>query len=1305
MKKFTFMLTLLIAFAGFTLGQVTTGNLTGVVTDQNGSVVPGANVKLTNVETGQVRETVTNGAGIYNFVSLLPGEKYQLVVAAKGFSQNTIDNVIIHIGTQNSANIPLSIESAGATVTITGDPALITTDQSQLSTAYTARQLTELPINGGAIETFALLTPGVVSPGSAGLSNGVGISANGNRGRSNNFQVDGQDNNDNSVAGPSLNITNVEAIGEVQVITNVFSAEFGRNSGAQVNAVTKSGTNQFHGSLFGYENNSAFNTSSNLDKKQHQELGFLSANGTPELSGLATRNKDPFGNARFGASLGGPIVKDKLFFFGTYQGDYTRGETFFSGIGSGNFTFTPQSAALIASLLPNAATAALTSTAVAGGPTTAQGVGRAFVTSPTIDTNGDGIADDFAVGPGEFNQSLFVCTVATRPCPAANLVPLETGETSRLVPNRSSLNQVIGRVDYNPTDHDTVGVRYIFDTSKFPLAAGRFAAGAIFDVPSQNNNLGVTYTRAFSSRFTNEARFNFSRLDVKFGDPNAALPGPSVQFSGQRDLAGNFSSLTFGTQNNLPQTRKVDVYQIQDTLISTFGNHNLKFGGDIRFQRVDNFFLPNFLGVYNFAGGNPNLATANATSGQIPTGTPFVFGPGTIINQVDVSQTDRAGFRATAFENFLLARPQRITFALGDPRSRTTQNDYFFFVQDDWKARPNLTLNLGLRYEISTTPFNPIIDDVNARESNSATAIFDTSFPLADRSATRLPLDKDNWAPRVGFAWSPKIPFLKSFFDNKQTVFRGGFGISYDPGFFNIVSNTITAAPFAAAGTVTQTPGAPGSVSFPFLPSTTAELNLTPGTNGGDPRLFNQTRVDPNFYGPYSIGWNFGIQQELSKKSVLEVRYVGTHIVGQFQTLNGNPSVQFLNRGAFCLGQDSGAFSNGNVVGSAPVGTTVTASSDPAHPVGQTILTAAQVACGASNPNITGVTISPIVSRGFSNSPGTNGDGRLDPNFGNVRIRTNGASGTYNGLQVRFDQRLSNLITLNANYTMSKTIDNASEIFSTGGGGQDVADPQQFFNSTSGERGLSAFHQAHSFVANFVGELPYYRDQKGLAGKLLGGYQLSGIIRIGSGRPYTPTELFGTYDPNFENGFIGLGSLRPFQGNPNAPEGTIAFGSTACGVLFGDSGCNSAAAGNFVIYNTLNPGSVGTVVADGAAAAQGARLVYNDFGLANQFGVDAQSLEAFNFFKTPFGNVGRNTLFGNALYSVDLALFKTTRINERFKVEFRVEAQNVLNNRNFGVPDTLTEDAATNFAVSSFQNPGFNAGSVRSLRLGVRLLF
>ncbi len=1248
-----------------TFAQVTNGNLSGVIADQSGATVPGAVVKLTNTETGQVRETTSNDDGLYNFTSLLPSERYRLDVTATGFAVNTVENVIIRIGTQNSTNVALAVAGATAQVEVTSDPAILNTEQSQLSQAYTAKQLTQLPINGGTIETFALLTPGVVTPGDADFTNGVGISANGNRGRSNNFQIDGQDNNDNSVAGPSLSISNVDAIGEVQVITNVFSAEFGRNSGAQVNAVTRNGTNTIRGSAFYFYQGARLNTTSNLDKRQSAQLNFLADNGLSQFSGLAARNKDPFNNSRFGLAIGGPIIKNRAFFFFTYQGDYTRGESVFSGAGSNALTFTPASATLARTLFPNAATAALTSTAVAGGPLFAQGVGQAFILPPTIDTDGDGLIDDFANANRGFTPGLFVCSVAVSPCPAASIVPLNFGEVLRVVPNRSGVDQIITREDFNITDKDLLTVRYIYDDARFPTATGRFTAGAIFDIPSTNNNLGVTYTRNFSARFTNEARFNFSRLDVKFGDPTGDLPGPGIQFAGNRAVTNGLSSLTFGTQNNLPQSRKVDVYQLQDTVISTLGNHAVKFGVDIRFQRVNNFFLPNFLGTFTFSGSTPTLNTANATSGQIPTGTPFVFANG----------NPRAGFRATAFENFLLGRPRQLNFARGNPETNTKQDDYFFFVQDDWRVRPNLTLNLGLRYEISTTPFNPIIDALNARETDPATSIFDPSFPLEFRTQERLPLDKNNFAPRLGFAYSPKIPFVGDFFDPRQTVSRGGFGISYDPSFFNIVLNTVTAAPFAAAGTVLQTPGGTGALSFPSLPTTTAQLNTTPGTNGGDPRLFNQTRVDPNFYNPYSIGYNIGIQQEFSKNSVLEVRYVGTQIVGQFQTVTGNPGVRFLNNGAQCLGLSAGAFSNGLVVGSP----------------------AASAAAACANG-------------GFNNRPGTNGNGRVDPNFGATRLRTNGARGTYNGLQVRYDQRFSQFLVLNANYTFSKTIDNASEIFSTGGGGQGVADPQQFFNSTSGERGLSAFHQKHNFTTNFVAELPFFNDQKGLIGKLLGGYQISGVLRIGSGRPYTPLQAFGTYDPAFENAFFGVGALRPFNGSPDAPNGTIAFGySAACDYLFGGPECDynggAATPGSFIIFNTLQPGSVGRVVTSAQAAQQQARLIYNDFGLVNQLGGSLESLEAFNFFRTPFGDVGRNTFFGNNFYGVNLAVFKTTNISERFKVEFRVEAQNLLNTRNFGVPDAFTEDATNGIVVSSFQNPGFNAGSVRQLRLGLRLLF
>lgn len=1288
--RFAFLCAALLAIllaTTFAFGQITTGSLQGVVVDPNKAVVQGAAVKVTNTETGAVKETTTNDEGFYRVTNLLPGEKYTVEVSKTGFTPRTVENVVVRLATENSANIELSLGGGTNTVTVTTEEqALINTQQSQLSQSYTPQQLTQLPFNGGSIDNLALLTPGVATPGDADFTNGVGISSNGNRGRSNNFQIDGQDNNDNSVAGPSLTLTNTEAIGEYQVITNNFSAEFGRNAGAQINVITKPGTNSFHGALFEYLQNSALDSRDNLEKQAESTYRFLGS--TPGTLGNfftnlanAHHGKDPYTYNRFGGSLGGPIKKNKAFFFVTYQGDRQRGTFTSNNFGGDTMILTPEAIAAVRNSgnFP-IGTSILTNSNVGGYPTSVTGLGQLIIVPPTIDTNGDGIPDTFLYGAGNpFGnpvQANLLAPVAyiRSGGPASPIIPLFGGEGIRFTGNNFTEDQLITREDFNLTSRDVLGIRYIYDRTFFPNtpATGTTLTGAFFDVPSKNNNLGVTYTRTLSSRYVNEARFNFSRLNVAFGDPTAAQPGsgnpgPGISFSGTRTIFFDLFR-NFGTANNLPQSRQVDVYQEQDTLSATIGNHALKFGGDLRQQKVGNFFLPNFLGTYTFNGGNPFAAfsptSATAlTAGPVPANT-FFFSTDPL--------DDRAGFRATAVENLLLGRFRQVNFARGSAKFNTTQNDFFFFAQDDWRIRPNFTLNLGVRYEISTTPFNPIIKDVNAREANAATALFDPSFPLSTRTTNELPIDKNNIAPRFGFAWTPHIERLGSFFNTHQTVIRGGFGIAYDPSFFNIVLNTVTAAPFAVAGVLRQNPGSAGSLTYPFLPNSIAQQNLTPGTNGGDPRLFNQTGVSPDFYNPYTMQFNFGIQQELWKNTVLEARYVGSRIVGQFQTISGNPDVQFLNRAAQCLGLDPGTFSNGLVVGTA-------AATNAA-------------ACAGS---------------GFSNRPGTNGDGRINPNFGAVRTRINGASSTYNGLQMRFDTRFSNQFVLNANYTLSKTIDNASEIFSTGGGGQGVADPQKFFDSNNGERGLSAFHQKHVFSANAIYDLPWFKEQHGFMGHVLGGYRLSGIFRAGSGRPYQPLGAFSTYDPSFENGFFGVGALRMFNGNPSAPNSTIAFGfEAACGVLFGGQTCNdpNAVPGNFVVFNTLQTGTNGTWMSP-AQALQQSRIIYNDFGLANQFGVPLNALEGFMLFKTPYGDVGRNTFTGLPFYQVNMAVYKTTNITERTKLEFRVEANNLLNHRNYGVPDAFAEDAYFGFGVGSYQNPGFNNGSERSLRFGLRLIF
>lgn len=1260
------LLVALMIVVPFVSAQVTTGSLQGIVLDQNRAAVAGASVKVTNTATGISRETTTNDEGYYRVTNLIPGDKYTVEVSAQGFSPAAINNVAIRLATENSADVSLAVGEVGGTVVVTDEQALIESTQSQLSQSYTPKQLTMLPFNGGSIDNLALLTPGVVTPGDTDFANGTGISANGNRGRSNNFQIDGQDNNDNSVTGPSLTLTNTEAIGEFQVITNSFSAEFGRNSGAQINTITKPGTNEFHGTIFEYHNNQVLDALTNLQKVNAGGFKFLNDNGFSQFGGLAARDgRDPFRNNKFGGAIGGPIKKNKAFFFVTYQGTYFRGEAAANGLNSGpSLTFDRDSSLLAAQLFPNPATAAMISTGVGGGPAFAQGQGTFLIAPPVVDINGDGIPDAFLYGPGNpagnpVTANRLAPSVVVRDAGGALRV-LYTGEPTRVVPTDSTTNEIITREDFSLTNKDVLSVRYIYNHAEFPIATGRALAGALFDVPSTNHNLGVTYTRTMSTNMVNEARFNYSNLSVAFGDPNGTLPGPQISFSGQRDFIGNFTSLTFGSQNVFPQDRKVAVYQEQDTVSTTMGNHALKFGVDLRQQRTENFFLPNFLGTYTFRGGS--------SAGNLPANTFF-----------ELDGTPRAG-QAYAFENLILNRPRDINFAIGSPTRDIDQNDYFFFIQDDWRIHPTLSLNLGLRYEISTQPFNSLIEQLNAREADPGTAIFSAAFPLSTRTLEKLPLDKNNFAPRVGFAWSPNLNFLGDRFTNGRTVIRGGFGVAYDPSYFNIVNNTVTAAPFVGTGTIRQNnPALPGSIGIPFLPNTQAQLNLTPGTAGGDPRLFNQTRVANDFRNPYTMSYNFGIQQELWKNTVFEARYVGSRIVGQFQSVNANADIRWLERAGCAL---------------APVGT------DPN-------------VCGG---RFTGgvVRTVPVVLPGgsdrFDTRPGTNGNGRLDSTFGPARNRLNGASATYNGMQLRFDSRFSDSLTLSANYTISKTIDNASEIFASFAGGQTIAFAQNPFDITDGERGLSAFHQKHNFTANFIYDMPWYKEQRGAIGKLLGGYQVSGVVFLGSGRPYTIQNALGSYDPTFDLAFSGaFGPVRPFNGNPNAPSGTIAFSATSAAIVLGDDRANP---GEFIVYNTLSPGSNGVVVANGAAAMQQARIIYNDFATYTALGgaIPFDEFETTSLFGSPFGDVGRSTFSGLPFYQVNLALFKTTNLTERTKLEFRVEAANLLNHRNFGVPLNFTEFAWAPFgngtvgAVGPYQNPGFNVGANRSIRLGLRLL-
>src|SRR5574341_101921 len=341
------LITMVFTFCPPVMAQATTGTLKGDVADPQGAAVAGATVTVRNEATGKEVTTTTNGEGSFTVASLLPG-KYTVTVTQSGFSTKATTGVDVRVGTDTDIKIALVVGAQTETVTVTANTEEIAQTTSQISSSFETRKVEELPSNaaGGGIDTLALLAPGVV-PGFGNVnSNGITLSVNGNRARSNNFTLDGTDNNDLSIGGPNLFVDNQDAVAEFQIITNNYSAQYGRNQGAVVNIVTKSGTNNFHGTAFEFHRNS-----SALDAMTNQERA------DPSRS-----RRDKFISNVFGGTVGGPIVRNKAFFFVDAQ--WIRQRQGFQ-FGSGNAVVTKEGLTALAAAFPgNAAIAALVNQSV-----------------------------------------------------------------------------------------------------------------------------------------------------------------------------------------------------------------------------------------------------------------------------------------------------------------------------------------------------------------------------------------------------------------------------------------------------------------------------------------------------------------------------------------------------------------------------------------------------------------------------------------------------------------------------------------------------------------------------------------------------------------------------------------------------------------------------------------------------------------------------------------------------------------------------------------------------------------------------
>ena len=896
--------------------QSTGGRIRGTVTDQIGGTVAGAKVTLVNEGTNATREVQTSANGEYLFLEV-PVGSYEVDVNQEGFKKSARKGIVLVLNEIATVDITLQVGSTIDTVQVTGAPPVIDTTSTQLGAVMTDQSVRELPLNTRSTYQMLQLQPGVQSQLGAdlfyGSSNSGVVSVNGGRGRSNNYMVNGGDGNDIFVNAPAIQ-PSPDAIEEFRVLTNTFDAEYGRNSGSVVNVVTKAGSNSVHGDFYEFFRNKVLNTK-----------GFFDT-AVPDYK-----------QNQFGATLGGPIKKDKSFLFASYEGNRLR-----QGISSGqvvlptteqaNGDFSAGGAlggvltsATFANLLNGRPGCAAAVAAQGGAPIA---VGNNY--GGTYDTNGNLIA------PGIFtnfitkvdSQIPTACFDPTAMALYKNYVqPYGTGTVSYAPDKKDREDQFTLRFDHNFTTTQHFTAYYYFDDDDHTDPFSNFQAsganvpgfGALFKTRIQQ--LNVSETSTIGSTAVNEARFNYFRegqgdLDHPvnilsslhdacgslvaaancFADPansaagiNTNIPGregvPFVQVLGGFTIGNNYDG-------ELPQTG--NTYQLSDNYSKVIGGHSLKFGADFRDQKFNQFLYYDINGYFTVQG-----------SGALNS----------------VSSSD-------AYPNYFLGVPYSYSQGAAQAEDLTNYGLYLF-AQDSWKIKPNLTLNYGIRWELNT----PYLDSGNRLQTfrpgqnstqypcwlsaASAQSLGSTPGDCGPTATTTgnyayfptglvFPGDKGvpqgltstyykAFAPRIGLAYSPSWsegPLAKITGGPGKSTIRGGYGIFYNP-IEQLVMEQFSAEPPFGVSTFLSSP----LFNTPYMGQNGVQspnnggaiINQTPSTpcpySGGptgcvDWSLFRPLLLygefQPHLRTQYAEQYNFTIERQLASDMRLSVAYVGT---------------------------------------------------------------------------------------------------------------------------------------------------------------------------------------------------------------------------------------------------------------------------------------------------------------------------------------------------------------------------------------------------------------------------------------------
>src|SRR5882762_3396067 len=798
--------------------QLITGNLVGTVLDKTGAVVPSATVEAVNTETGAKYNTRANDAGEYRFNNLAVGT-YNVSASAPNLATTTINGYPVELNMTKSLPITLEIKGAVTTVEVSGVSEPLDTTTSTLATTFDPKMNADLPsttLGPSGILNLSLLSSGVASSG--GIGAGSGPSVGGQRPRNNNFTVEGIDNNSKSVTGPLVPVPN-DSIAEFTVLQNQYSPEFGHSSGGQFNFILKSGTNNVHGLGYIYTQNRNFNA-----------IDQVTVNNT--VPGDTPKNPR-FDNNRFGGNIGLPILKNKLFFFGSAQynpvgqasqpggavcSPTAAGYTTIGGISGVSST----NLGILTQYAPPAPSAGN-----CGGVPGFDPAGNANDPSNVCQDPNPAVCKKI-VNPSPACPQ-YHCIFVSNPADPLGFTGVDVGTLPVVAPNYNNTLTWLAKLDYDISTRDQIRGAFIY--SDFTAIDNAPTLPAFYLLNPSNNNRLFTLNEyhTFSPTLSNELRIGFNRTYALTDTGSFAFPGLE-----NTNGSPNFPNLTFddlnflqlGPDPNGPQFTFQNVYQLGDNLTWSRGRHTLKFGVEGRKYISPQSFTQRSRGDYEYGSLDRYLRDVNPdVLAERSNGNPIYYGDQTAL---------------------------------------------YWFANDDWRIRQNLTLNLGVRYEYTTIPFGERSQKLNQAASVPG---------LVDFSEPRAP--KNNWGPRIGIAYSPG--------SSGTTSIRAGFGISYDVLYDNI-------------GILSLPPQLSGTIDTPFspdIPNYLANGGIKPGTGGlrsfgpGTPdgntcvangvapgvpcQIFNTgNHIVVDQLSPKSMQWTLGVQHVFHKDYTVEVRYVGT---------------------------------------------------------------------------------------------------------------------------------------------------------------------------------------------------------------------------------------------------------------------------------------------------------------------------------------------------------------------------------------------------------------------------------------------